>query len=160
MPIEFVIINVVPTNINKQSAILHLNNTDVVEGYRAYELRLAQSVNANDYINGLPQPTLLAFWNQGVVIDQAVYDASRLTVELAPFYNIIVTHAFSTLQSDTLDNVHSQVLTLLTNHTDIQAQLVAISSNLGLSSNTPQQKREQLLWVLVLSLINLVNEKR
>lgn len=161
MAIRNFIYKIIPTNLKKQSVFLRLANTQPELTYREFELVLSRDVDGVQYVKNLKDNDLRALWEAATPIDANVYEESKVQVGYVPFYEQLVANAFTGLQKVDLDTAYNQVLTLMNDHEDIKAQFIAINKNLRLNADerSPSaSKREQLLWLLVLSLVNLIDK--
>lgn len=159
MAIRTLIVRVVPTNLRKKSVFLRLANTQPALAYRQRELVLPTDVDEVTYVQNLRAAELRKLWETAEPITEADYEEAKIQVDYAPFYEALIDRAFEGLQVLDIDEAHRRLVTFLDNNPDVKAQFIAINKNLRLDvadGSLPVVKREQVLWFLVLSLVNVI----
>jgi len=161
MAIKPFVYKVIPTNLKKKSVFLRLLNTQPELAFREIELVVSRDLDVTERVAKLTTKELRGLWEQATEITEEEYRDAKTEVDYAPFYETLLDRAFDGLQKLDIDVAHSQIVALLDNNDEIKAQFTAINRNLRLDVDdrgTAIKKREQVLWFLVLSIINLLNE--
>jgi len=155
MAIRILIDRVVNTNLKKKSVIVRLSNTQPELAYRQLEIILSREIDEVAYVSSLMVKELREMWEQAKPIDADRYKETEQKASSIPFYEM-VTASVDSFQKMGVSEAYTAIMGLLDDNTEIKGQLLLIFRNLGLEpSKETMRQREQLLWLLVLSLINL-----
>mgnify|MGYP001615055052 CR=1 FL=1 len=155
MAITYKIEDEMQTGLRRKSVFAIVRNNTPVVAYRRAEVIMPLETDADTHIGTL---RLSDLWASGEDSVEATYVAIDERPLAAPVYRPILSKIFTALAGAAdLDMIRGQIIAYLQQSPEVYADFVAALKKLGVDATTPEGKREQLLWVVVLALAGLVN---
>lgn len=157
MAITYEIESIQDNGLRTKSVWCVIRNTSPTTNYRRVEIVMSQlSGDERAYID--TKYTGRELWDRGVSADAGLWLQSVEKPRISPIYKPILQKAFDALKNNDLDTARSLALQLIGTNEALLSDFQKIGTNLELTGVlTTEEKRDQLVWILLLAVIGVLN---
>lgn len=154
--INHVIEVIIESGLRTKSVFVILKNDTPTVAYRRAEAIMPHEADVDTFL--LAEGVIEGLWAIGEDSSEGAYLAPGDQTLIVPIYQPIIRQIFQALAGPAdLDLIRGQIIAILQQSPATYDNFVAAIQKLDIDASTPEGKREQLLWAVLLALVGMFN---